>query len=88
MASRTLHVPDFSIGTPDYDKAKAWLEDNGIDPSRVLMESEIVVTDDSITFTGIVRAANGAAVIAPDGGRVIRETVTLPKVSDPETYGF
>lgn len=88
MTSRTLHVPDFSIGTPGYDKARAWLEDNGIDPASVLMESDIIVTDDSITFTGIVRSANGAVVIAPDGEHVVRETVTLPKVSGPEAFGL
>ena len=88
MGSRTIYVPDIGYDTPDYDKAKAWLEDNGIDPCRVLLDSEMVVTDDSITFTGIVRAVNGAAVIAPDGEHVVRETVTLPKVSDPESFGI
>lgn len=88
MSTRIIHVPDIAYDTPNYEKSKAWLEDNGIDPNRVLLDSEIVVTDDSITFTGVLRNINGAVVIARDGESVVRETVTLPKVSSPESHGL
>lgn len=88
MSSRTISVPDIAHDTPNYEKSKAWLEENGIDPARVLLDSVIEVSEDTITFTGVVRMANGALVIAPDGEHVVRETVTLPKVSAPESYGL
>ena len=88
LSSRTIRVPDIAHDTPKYEQSKAWLEENGIDPARVLLDSVIEVTDDAITFTSVVRTATGALVIAPDGEHVIREAVTLPKVSPPEAYGL
>jgi hypothetical protein len=88
MASRTIQVPDIAWETPLFEQSKKWLADNGIDPYRVPLESEIVIDDDTITYESTVLNDKGGAVFTPDGERVLRETVTVPKHSSPETYGL
>jgi len=88
MGSRTISVPEISWETPVYEQAKAWLDENGIDPNRVPLESEIVISDYTITYERVLVAANGAAVLDHNGERAQRETVTIPKHSSPETFGL
>lgn len=88
MTSRTIPVPAISWETPLFEQSKKWLADNGIDPLRVPLESEIVIDDETITYESIVLNDKGGAVIIPGEERVLRETVTVPKHSSPETYGL
>ncbi|AYN58085.1 hypothetical protein PBI_JUDY_15 [Arthrobacter phage Judy] len=87
MSSRTISVPDIASESPLYEQSKKWLAENGIDENRVPLESVIVVTDESITYERIVLDENGVPVIG-NGQYIQRESVTIPKLSAPETFGL
>lgn len=86
--SREIDVQDIGWESPLYEQAKKWLADSGIDPERIPLISKIIVDAANITFDSIVRDANGAAVLDASGQHVLREKITMPKKSDPETYGL
>jgi hypothetical protein len=88
MGSRTISVQEISWETPRYEQAKQWLAENDIDPARIPLESELVIADETITYERIVVDANGAAVRDGMRERVLRESVTIPKHSSPETHGL
>jgi hypothetical protein len=88
MGSREINVEDIGWETPLFEQSKAWVTDNGIDPFDIPLESLIVVNDDTITYERFVLDENGKPLLAPDGDHVQRESVTVPKKSDPEAYGL
>jgi hypothetical protein len=85
---RRIDVSTISVDTPHYDEATRWLTDNGIDPLEVPLDSEMVVTEDAITYDRFPRDESGAYLIDKSGDRLVRESVTVPKKSSPETYGL
>jgi hypothetical protein len=88
MASRTIQARDIAWETPQFQQATQWLEDNGLDPARIPLDSEIVVTDEAITCESIVPNGKGGYVVVQGEDRLLRETITVPTHSTPETFGI
>ena len=88
MGRRIIDVADISAETPLYKQVERWLADNGIDPREVPMDSEMVITDDAITFQRYPRDENGAYRIDKGRDALIREAATVPKKSAPESFGL
>ena len=85
---RRIDASTISVDTPHYEQATQWLADNGIDPFEVPMDSEMVVTKDAITYDRFPRNENGAYLIDKGKNAMVRETVTVPKKTSPESHGL